>query len=75
MRSGCSRTYIQKMQKETMSSMGPSPGPASSTAGSSGTCRPFGAYGFLSVVKGKKYFLKHVPKPQAAEGRSSDGAA
>ncbi|NTW67760.1 MAG: hypothetical protein HGB21_15865, partial [Nitrospirae bacterium] len=21
-----------------------------------------GAYGFLSVVKGKKYFLKHVPE-------------
>ncbi len=21
-----------------------------------------GAYGFLSVVKGKKYFLKHIPE-------------
>ena len=33
-----------------------------------------GAYGFLSVVKGKKYFLKHVPESvAAAEGRDGRG--
>jgi NDP-sugar pyrophosphorylase family protein/aminoglycoside/choline kinase family phosphotransferase len=54
--------YIQKMQKETNEFDG------TAFRGSLLSCRlqrhmqALGAYGFLSVVKGKKYFLKHVPE-------------
>jgi NDP-sugar pyrophosphorylase family protein/aminoglycoside/choline kinase family phosphotransferase len=54
--------YIQKMQKETNEFDG------TVFRGSLIYCRlqrhmqALGAYGFLSVVKGKKYFLKHVPE-------------
>jgi aminoglycoside/choline kinase family phosphotransferase len=54
--------YIQKMQKETNEFDG------TAFRGSLIYCRlqrhmqALGAYGFLSVVKGKKYFLKHVPE-------------
>ena len=33
-----------------------------------------GAYGFLSVVKGKKYFLKHVPEALRLLKEESDEA-
>mgnify|MGYP003498096258 CR=1 FL=1 len=54
--------YIQKMQKETNEFNG------TAFRGTLLSCRlqrhmqALGAYGFLAVVKGKKYFLKHVPE-------------
>jgi aminoglycoside/choline kinase family phosphotransferase len=54
--------YIQKMQKEVNEFDG------TAFRGTLLSCRlqrhmqALGAYGFLAVVKGKKYFLKHVPE-------------